>query len=73
MTRIKICGITTAEDAADAVEAGADALGFVFVPGTPRAISPEAVERIVGTLPPFITPVGVFVDRPAQAVLEIAS
>lgn len=73
MTRVKICGITTAEDAADAVEAGADALGFVFVPGTPRAVSPEAAGRIVETLPPFITAVGVFVDRPVQDILDIAA
>jgi phosphoribosylanthranilate isomerase len=73
MTRVKICGITTAEDAVDAVEAGADALGFVFVPGTPRAIPPEEAERIVATLPPFIAAVGVFVDRPLQEVLEIAA
>ena len=73
MTRVKICGITTAEDAADAVAAGADALGFVFVPGTPRAVSPEAVGRIVETLPPFVTEVEVFVDRPVQDVLDIAA
>lgn len=73
MTRVKICGITTAEDAADAVEAGADALGFVFVPGTPRAVPPEAVARIVATLPPFIATVGVFVNRPLQEILEIAA
>jgi phosphoribosylanthranilate isomerase len=73
VTRVKICGITTAEDAADAVEAGADALGFIFVPGTPRAVSPEAAGRIVATLPPFVTAVGVFVDRPVQDVLDIAA
>jgi phosphoribosylanthranilate isomerase len=73
MTRVKICGITTAEDATDAVEAGADALGFVFVPGTPRAVPPEAVERIVAALPPFIATTGVFVDRPLQEILEIAA
>ena len=73
MTRVKICGITTAEDAADAVEAGADALGFIFVPGTPRAVLPEAAERIVADLPPFVTTVGVFVDRPLQELLDIAA
>lgn len=73
MTRVKICGITTVEDAVDAVGAGADALGFVFVPGTPRAVPPEAVARIVATLPPFIATVGVFVNRPLQEILEIAA
>ena len=73
MTRVKICGITTAEDAADAVVAGADALGFVFVPGTPRAVLPEAVEQIVRGLPPFVTTVGVFVDPLLQDVLEIVA
>ncbi len=73
MTRVKICGITSGEDAAAAVEAGADALGFVFVPGTPRCLHPELAERIVGALPPFVTPVGVFVDQPLEEVLGIAA
>lgn len=73
MTRVKICGITSAEDATAAVEAGADALGFVFVPGTPRLIHPEAAERIVAGLPPFITTVGVFVDQSLDEVLRIAA
>lgn len=73
MTRVKICGITSAEDAAAAVEAGADAVGFVFVPGTPRLVHPEVAERIVAGLPPFITPVGVFVDQALDEVLRIAA
>lgn len=73
MTRVKICGITSAEDASAAVEAGADALGFVFVPGTPRLVHPEAAERIVAGLPPFVTAVGVFVDQPLEEVLRVAS
>ena len=73
MTRVKICGITSAEDAAAAAAAGADALGFVFVPGTPRLISPDAAARIVEGLPPFVTPVGVFVDQPLEEVLRIAA
>jgi len=73
VTRVKICGITSAEDATAAVEAGADALGFVFVPGTPRLIHPEAAERIVAGLPPFITTVGVFVDQSLDEVLRIAA
>lgn len=72
MTRVKICGITSVEDAAAAVEAGADALGFVFVPGTPRLVRPEVAARIVRELPPFLTTVGVFVDQPLDEVLHIA-
>lgn len=73
MTRVKICGITSREDAVAAVEAGADALGFVFVPGTPRCVHPEVAERIVGVLPPFVTPVGVFMNQPLEEVLRIAA
>jgi phosphoribosylanthranilate isomerase len=73
VTRVKICGITSREDAAAAVEAGADALGFVFVPGTPRCLHPDLAGRIVGALPPFVTPVGVFVDQPLEEVLSIAA
>ena len=73
MTRVKICGITSAEDALAAVEAGADALGFIFVPGTPRLVLPEIVEGIVAGLPPFVTPVGVFMDQPLEEVLRIAT
>ncbi len=72
VTRVKICGISSAEDAAAAVEAGADALGFVFVPGTPRLVQPEVAARIVKDLPPFLTTVGVFVDQPLDEVLHIA-
>ncbi len=72
MTRVKICGITSADDAAAAVEAGADALGFVFVPGTPRLVRLDVAERIVKTLPPFVATVGVFVDQPLKDVLRIA-
>ena len=60
MTRVKICGITSLEDARLAVKAGADALGFIFVENTPRFVTPERVATIVRRLPPFVTPVGVF-------------
>ena len=72
MVRVKICGITSLEDATTAVEAGADALGFIFVEGTPRFVTPERVAPIVRALPPFVTPVGVFWDHPAGHVKAIA-
>ncbi len=73
MTRVKICGITSEQDAAAAVAAGADALGFVFVPDSPRYIRADLVERIVAGLPPFVTSVGVFVNQAVDEMLEIAA
>lgn len=73
MTRVKICGITRLEDARAAVEAGADALGFVFIPETPRAVDAPHAATIIRSLPPFVTVVGVFADRPAEEVESIAS
>ncbi|HZP37982.1 MAG TPA: phosphoribosylanthranilate isomerase [Methylomirabilota bacterium] len=70
--RIKLCGITNVDDAHLCLEAGADALGFIFVPGTPRCVSAETAARIIETLPPFVTPVGVFWDHPAGQVKAIA-
>lgn len=73
MVRIKICGITRVEDALAAAEAGADAIGLVFYPASPRAVSPAVALRIIRALPPFVTSVGLFVDATAaqiNAVLE---
>jgi phosphoribosylanthranilate isomerase len=70
--RVKVCGITNVADARTAVEAGADALGFIFVEGTPRFVTPQQVAPIVRTLPPFVTPVGVFWDHPAGHVKAVA-
>jgi phosphoribosylanthranilate isomerase len=70
---VKICGIRSIEDAAAAVEAGASALGFVFWKGSPRFIDPYRARAITRTLPPFVVPVGVFVDQPAGYVNDVAS
>jgi phosphoribosylanthranilate isomerase len=73
MTRVKICGITTLEDALAAVEAGADAIGFIFAAGSPRTVTPEHAAQIAAGLPPFVWTVGVFVDQPAADLLRIAT
>jgi len=61
-TRIKVCGITTQESAQTAVDAGADAIGFIFVKDTPRYIDPKDAAAIMFSLPPFISTVGVVQD-----------
>ena len=70
-TKVKICGITNAEDATAAVEAGADALGFVFYRKSPRYIEPALARQIIMNLPPLVIPVGVFVDEDQQVVRSI--
>ncbi len=69
--KVKICGITNAEDAKAAVEAGADALGFVFYRKSPRYAEAEQVKRIVAGLPPFVLPVGVFVNEDVKKVRDL--
>jgi len=68
LTRIKICGITRLEDALVAAEAGADAIGLVFYPASPRAVSVERAQEIVANLPPFVTAVGLFVNETAPQI-----
>lgn len=70
--RIKIEGITSIEDALAAVEAGADALGFVFAP-SPRRITPEAAAAIIRELPPFVTTVGLVVDQDPRPILTVCA
>lgn len=70
-TRIKVCGITNAQDALFAAEAGVDALGFIFHRQSPRYINPEEARLIIDQLPPFIDVVGVFVDKKRVEVEEI--
>ncbi|MCY4756447.1 phosphoribosylanthranilate isomerase [Pelomonas aquatica] len=73
MTRIKICGLTREADVEAAVEAGADAIGFVFYAKSPRAVTPERAKALARLLPPFVMPVGLFVnasDAELQAGLE---
>jgi len=70
---VKICGITRGEDAEFCVECGARALGFVFWPDSPRFVDPDRARAIVRMLPPFVTPVGVFVNQPADHVNEVAA
>ncbi len=71
-TRIKVCGITNNSDAAVAVTAGVDALGFIFVASSPRNIEPGKARDIVAALPPFVDAVGVFMDAPVEVVEEIS-
>jgi len=70
---VKICGITRQEDAAAAVEHGARALGFVFWRSSPRFIDPYRARRIVSELPPFVTPVGVFVNQDREYIRAVAA
>lgn len=70
-TRIKICGLTRAEDVDAAVDAGADAIGFVFYRPSPRYVTPEAAARLVARLPPFVTSVGLFVNAAEAEVREV--
>ena len=73
MVKVKICGITTVEDALACVESGADALGFVFYPKSKRAVTPRVVRKITQNLPPFVSKVGVFVNEDPRDILEIMS
>jgi phosphoribosylanthranilate isomerase len=73
MTWVKICGITNLEDALMAVDAGADALGFVFYDKSPRRADPQVTGEIVSKLPKNIEKVGVFVDVDADYIRDVVS
>ncbi len=70
-TRIKICGLTRAEDVALAVELGADALGFVLYPGSPRFVSLAQLKGLIAAVPPFVTTVGLFVNAARDTVRAV--
>jgi len=72
VTRVKICGIRRVEDAVLASSLGADAIGFIFWPRSPRFIDPDEARTIVKELPPFVITVGVFVDQPVAFVKGVA-
>ena len=69
--RTKICGITSIEDAMIAIDAGADALGFVFYEKSPRYVSPSQAKSIIEALPPFIEKVALFVNEDAQTIDKV--
>ncbi|MDB5907003.1 MAG: N-(5-phosphoribosyl)anthranilate isomerase, partial [Massilia sp.] len=71
-TRIKICGITREEDVHAAVQAGADALGFVFYPPSPRYVGAARAGALMAAMPPFVTPVALFVNPTVEEVVEVA-
>jgi phosphoribosylanthranilate isomerase len=72
-TRVKICGITRVEDASAAVRAGADAVGLVFDPNSPRYVAPDRAAELARGVGPFVTVVGLFVNAESATIREILS
>lgn len=70
--QVKICGLTDVGEAVACAEAGADAIGFVFYPPSPRNVTAVQAGEIIGELPPRVVPVGVFVDMPVAQICEVA-
>lgn len=71
MTRIKMCGFTRVDDARAAADAGVDAIGMVFWPGSPRCVTTDQAFSIVASLPPFVMTVGVFVNESADTIAGV--
>lgn len=69
--RIKVCGITRTQDAVDAAQAGADAIGLVFYEKSPRYVTVEQAQKIIAALPPFVSVVALFVDPDAGLVQQV--
>jgi len=69
-TRIKICGLTRSEDVEVVADAGADAVGFVFYPPSPRYVTPVRAAELARSLPPFVSVVGLFVNADADTVRQ---
>lgn len=72
-TRIKICGLTRAEDVQGAVAAGADAIGFVFFPGSPRFIQPASAAQLLRQVPPFVSTVALLVNATTEEIRSIVA
>jgi phosphoribosylanthranilate isomerase len=72
-TRIKLCGLSREADVAHAVELGADALGFVFYPKSPRAVDAARAAALVREVPPFVSLVGLFVNATADEIARVTS
>jgi phosphoribosylanthranilate isomerase len=72
MTQVKICGITNLDDARVAVDAGADMIGLIFHPPSPRYVTPEQAQAIVASLPASLTAIGVFVNVDTEMITRIA-
>jgi phosphoribosylanthranilate isomerase len=70
-TRVKICGVTRSEDGVMAAELGADAIGLVFYPPSPRFVGRATAQRIVAALPPFVVTVGLFMNAEPAAVQTV--
>ena len=70
-TRVKICGITRIQDIKSVVDAGADAIGFVFFPPSPRSVSVELAQELVKHVPAYVQTVGLFVNASSDEILEV--